>query len=124
MKLEKFFKAIIDEDRASVVICDKEHNIIYMNPAAVKNYEKRGGQSLVSKSIFDCHNGRSVAAIKEVVNAFEQNPDLNRVFTFHNEKQNKDVYMVALRDGKRLIGFYEKHEYRTPETAKLYDFNR
>ncbi len=32
MKLENFFKAIIDEDRASVVICDKEHNIIYMNP--------------------------------------------------------------------------------------------
>ena len=29
MKLEKFFKAIIDEDRASVVICDKEHTIIY-----------------------------------------------------------------------------------------------
>ena len=121
MKLEKFFKAIIDEDRASVVICDKEHNIIYMNPAAVKNYEKRGGQSLVSKSIFDCHNGRSVAAIKEVVNAFEQNPDLNRVFTFHNEKQNKDVFMVALRDeGGELLGYYEKHEYRNPDRSEKY----
>ena len=121
MSLEKFFKAIIDSDSASVVICDKNHTIVYMNPAAVKNYEKRGGQSLVSKSIFDCHNSRSVAAIKEVVNAFEQNPDLNRVFTFHNEKQNKDVYMIALRDETgELLGYYEKHEYRNQETCERY----
>ena len=30
--------------------------------------------------------------------------------------------MVALRDENgELIGYYEKHEYRTPETMKLYD---
>ena len=30
--------------------------------------------------------------------------------------------MVALRDGEgKLIGYYEKHEYRNRETAKLYD---
>ena len=32
--------------------------------------------------------------------------------------------MVALRDGKKLIGYYEKHEYRNPETRKLYDFDK
>ena len=31
--------------------------------------------------------------------------------------------MIALRDEeKKLIGYYEKHEYRDKETAKLYDF--
>lgn len=31
--------------------------------------------------------------------------------------------MVALRDDcGNLIGYYEKHEYRNRETAKLYDF--
>jgi hypothetical protein len=30
--------------------------------------------------------------------------------------------MVALRDDNgTLIGYYEKHEYRNRETAKLYD---
>ena len=45
----------------------------------------------------------------------------NIVYTFHNEKQNKDVYMVALRDDGKLIGYYEKHEYRNAETMKQYD---
>ena len=35
--------------------------------------------------------------------------------------QNKDVYMVALRDAGKLIGYYEKHEYRNAEMMKLYD---
>lgn len=40
-------------------------------------------------------------------------------------KQDKDVYTVALRDDtERLIGYYEKHEYRDPGTMKLYDFDK
>ena len=32
--------------------------------------------------------------------------------------------MVALRDGNgRLIGYYEKHEYRNVETREKYKFN-
>ena len=46
----------------------------------------------------------------------------NRVYTFYNEKENKDVYMIALRDGTgTLIGYYEKHEYRNREQGALYD---
>ena len=121
MSLEKFFKSIIDSDSASVVICDKNHTIVYMNPAACKSYEKYGGEDLVSKSILDCHNEHSAAAIKTVAAAFEKNPKLNRVFTFHNEKQNKDVYMIALRDETgELLGYYEKHEYRNHETCEKY----
>ena len=29
--------------------------------------------------------------------------------------------MVALRDEGKLIGYYEKHEYRNVETMKQYD---
>ena len=40
------------------------------------------------------------------------------------KKQKKDIYMVALRDENgQLIGYYEKHEYRNPEMAKMYDFS-
>ena len=46
---------------------------------------------------------------------------LTIVYTFRSERQNKDVYMVALRDGGRLIGYYEKHEYRNVENMKQYD---
>ena len=37
-----FYKSIIDQDRCAVVICNLKHEIIYMNPAAVLNYEKWG----------------------------------------------------------------------------------
>ena len=38
MELSDFFKSVIDADNAPVVICNTEHKIVYMNPAAVKNY--------------------------------------------------------------------------------------
>ena len=41
--LSPYFKSIVDQDRLSIVICDLEHTIIYMNPAAIKDYHKYGG---------------------------------------------------------------------------------
>lgn len=125
MELSKYMKSIIDMDRASVVICDLNHNIIYMNPAAVKRYEKRGGANLIGKSLLDCHNEQSNTIIENVVAWFKESAEHNMIYTYYNEKENKDVYMVALRDeDNTLIGYYEKHEYRNRETAKLYDFGQ
>ena len=92
-----------------------------MNPAAIKNYEKRGGAALIGKSLLACHNEESVEKIKQVVDWFLEDESHNILYTFYNEKQNKDVYMVALREEGRLIGYYEKHEYRNRETAPRYE---
>ena len=122
MELSTFFKSIIDQDRCAVVICNLEHEIIYMNPTAIERYAKRGGAELVGKSLMDCHNPESVEKIRKVVTWFAQSRENNIVYTYYNEKENKDVYMVALRDEDgTLIGYYEKHEYRNRETAKMYD---
>ena len=70
----------------------------------------------------NCHNEHSQEMIKKVVEWFKASSDHNLVYTFHNPKENKDVYMVALRsESGELIGYYEKHEYRNKETMKLYD---
>lgn len=123
MNLNQFFKSIIDQDRAAVVICDLEHTIVYMNPIAIERYAKRGGAKLIGCSLLNCHNPESNQRIKEVVEWFSESEDNNIVYTFHNEKENKDVYMVALRDeDKKLIGYYEKHEYRNLETMQKYDY--
>ncbi|MCM1064411.1 MAG: PAS domain-containing protein [Eubacterium sp.] len=122
MDLSVYFKSIIDMDRCAVVICNLEHEIIYMNPAACARYAKRGGAGLVGKSLFGCHNKDSQEKILKVLDWFRESVDHNIIYTFRNEKENKDVYMVALRDGRgELIGYYEKHEYRTVETEPLYD---
>lgn len=123
MDLSNYFKSIIDQDRCAVVICDLAHTIIYMNPTAVTRYEKYGGVSLLGKSLLDCHNENSRDMIKRTVEWFAADRSNNIIYTYHNEKENKDAYMVALRDADdRLIGYYEKHEYRNPENAKLYDY--
>ena len=118
-----FYKSVIDQDRSSVVICNLQHEIIYMNPASIKNYEKWGGEKLIGQSLLECHNAESQQRIEQVLKWFAESQEHNLVYTFHNEKQNKDVYMVALRDGGKLIGYYEKHEYRNQETMLQYDLN-
>ena len=125
MTLSVYFKSIIDQDTSSVVICDLNDMIIYMNPAAKENYRKHNGGELTGRSILDCHNAASGEKIHKVVSWFQESRENNRIFTFHNAKQNKDVYMVALRDEDgKLIGYYEKHEYRNPETAETYAFGK
>lgn len=115
--MEPFFKSMADQDTAPVVICDLEHKIRYMNPAAISRYHK----DLTGSSLINCHNARSGQLIHRVIAWFSADPAHNRVHTFYNEKENKDVYMIALRDDRGvLIGYYEKHEYRNRDTAALY----
>lgn len=122
MELYDFFKSVLDGDTSPIVLCDLDHIIIYMNPAAVRNYAKRGGENLVGKSLLDCHNLHSRELIRKTVTWFEESTDHNRVFEFHSDKDNRDVYAVALRDSAgKVIGYYEKHEYRTCETGTAFD---
>ena len=124
MKVEQFFKSIIDEDRSPVVICDLTHTIIYMNPTACERYSQRGGAALVGRSLMNCHNSESNEKILKVLEWFQQSKSHNRILIDYNEKENKDVYMVALRNEEgKLIGYYEKHEYRNRETEPLYNMD-
>lgn len=122
MDLTVFFKSVLDQDTAPVVLCDLEHTIIYMNPVAAKRYESRGGIKLVGSNLKGCHGPYGSEMIDKVVAWFAESADNNIIFESRNDEENKDVYMVALRDEDgKLIGYYEKHEYRGPETGKCYE---
>lgn len=123
MELFSFFRGVLEQDRSAVVLCDLEHTIIYMNPAAGERYSQYGGMALMGKSLLGCHPPKANEMIEKVVAWFGESQEHNLIYTFRNEKENKDVYMVALRDESgKLIGYYEKHEYRDRETMELYDF--
>ena len=123
MDLSPFFKSVLEQDRSAVVLCDLEHTIVYMNPAAGERYAKNGGMALVGKSLLDCHPPQANERIKKVAAWFGESRTHNLIYTSHNKKENKDVYMVALRDNNgKLIGYYEKHEYRDRETMQMYNF--
>ena len=115
--MNQFFKSIIDQDNAPIVVCDLDSTIIYMNPASVKRY--RG--DLTGQNLKSCHNADSNAKIDRVLDWFAKSKNNNIVYTSRSDRENKDVYMVALRDENGvLIGYYEKHEYRNRETAEFY----
>ena len=117
MNINTFFKSVIDADKAPIVICDLEHNVVYMNPSAVARYKV----NITGKSIKSCHNADSNEKIDRVFAWFAKAKENNTVYISHKDKDNRDVYMVALRDDQgELIGYYEKHEYRNKETAELY----
>ncbi|MCD7735425.1 MAG: PAS domain-containing protein [Lachnospiraceae bacterium] len=120
-RMDDFFKAVVDADEAPVVICNMEHRIIYMNPASVKRYEKWGGDKLLGKSIFDCHNAHSREIILSTVAKFSGDSKLNKVYTYTKSRagEDSDVYIIALRnDTGELIGYYEKHESRIHEAER------
>ncbi|WP_124098557.1 PAS domain-containing protein [Ruminococcus sp. Marseille-P6503] len=113
MELSIIFKGVIDGDEQPVVICNLEHEIIYMNPAAVKRYESAGGAGLVGKSLLNCHNPRSVEIIRRNIDMMSRDKSVNRIFEVHSTRHggNNDVYTVAVRDESgELIGYYEKFE--------------
>ncbi len=117
MKLYKFFKSVLDQDTAPVVVCDMDDIIVYMNPCAIERYHK----DLTGRSIKDCHPPKANEKIEKVLSWFKESKDNNIIYTYRNDEENKDVYMVAFRDDEgNLIGYYEKHEYRNGETAQLY----
>ncbi len=117
MGISEYCRCVVDEDTSPVVICDLRHTIVYMNPAAVARYSRRGGRGLIGKSVLDCHSERSRDTICEVLQWFCASRDRNRAFMYRNERDGCDVYMVALRDGAgAIVGYYEKHESRVPES--------
>lgn len=114
----ELFKSILEQDTAPVVVCDLQSTVVYMNPAAIRRYHT----DLTGKNVKSCHPAAANEKIDRVLDWFKKSKDNNIVYAFRNEKENKDVYMVALRNAAgELIGYYEKHEYRNCETGKLYD---
>lgn len=117
----QYFKSMADQDTSPLVICDERHTVIYMNPAACQRYQSAGGAGLLGRSLLECHGKGSSEIIQRVVDWFQADPTHNRVHTFYNDKENKDVYMIALRDEQgKLIGYYEKHEYRNIDLTPFY----
>ena len=116
--IHKLFLSILEQDPAPIVVCDTESIIRYMNPSAIRHYHK----DLTGCNVKDCHNNASNEKIDKVLSWFQKSRDNNCVYTYHSDKENKDVYMIALRDGDgTLMGYYEKHAYRDRETKAMYE---
>lgn len=104
MVSKSLLAAILDSLKDPVLFADAEHVTRYMNKAAVEFYE--GGESLIGRSLLDCHNERSQQMMKEIL--AEMHGGLTeRLITDDREHR---IYMRVVRgaDGK-VLGYYERY---------------
>lgn len=58
------------ELNCSITVCDKDGVIVYQNDRAVEQYRKRG--DLIGRNLFDCHNEKSAAIIRNLLRQVER----------------------------------------------------
>jgi DUF438 domain-containing protein len=97
--------AILDSLKDPVLFADTEHVTRYMNKAAIAHYEE--GESLIGRSLLDCHNDRSQQMMVEILAEMHEGLD-ERLIT-DNEKYR--IYMRVVRDAEgTVLGYYERYE--------------
>ena len=101
-----FLAAILDSLKDPVLVADPQHVTRYMNRAAIAYYQE--GESLIGRSLLDCHNQVSQQTMIEILAAMQSEGLVERLIT-DNEKHR--IYMRAVRDGEgRVLGYYERYE--------------
>lgn len=110
----ELLSTLMDSLKDPYVFADMNHIIRYMNKTAIIRYKRRGGESLIGRSLLDCHNGKSRTAIKEVLTRLQDGEE--EVMTADTAKHR--LYMRAVRDDNgSLLGYYERYEPPVKEKA-------
>jgi len=101
--MEKILKGILDVLDLPIVFVNASHVITFMNKASIEKYKDKGGETLVGKSIFACHNEKSKMLILDGFKKLQRG--LDKVLVFENEEIKE--YMFAVRDNSTLLGYFE-----------------
>lgn len=97
--------AILDSLKDPLLFADTDHVTRYMNKSAIAYYEE--GESLVGRSLLDCHNERSQQMMIEILAEMHEGLQ-ERLITDDEEHR---IYMRAVRDAEgKVLGYYERYE--------------
>lgn len=100
--LEKIIPDWARELPLSITITDTGANILYMNNKAASTFTKYGGETLIGKSLFDCHNPVSAATIRKLLETGGTN-----VYTIEKQGQKKLIWQSAWFTDKVISGLVE-----------------
>jgi hypothetical protein len=121
-ELFDFFKGIIDSEEGPIVLCNLDYRIIYENPAAMMYYAPAA--PITGKLISTLMDEEMMSKVDMSVEWFKEDRKNNKVFAFHDDTNNMDMYILAIRNTKgELIGFYGRREDRTPDQGKIFDLD-
>jgi transcriptional regulator with PAS, ATPase and Fis domain len=109
-----------DDFSAAVTVCDAQGIVLYMNPASAAMLKKRGGESLVGRSLFDCHNAASNEIIRRLIKEGESN-------IYFTEKPGKKTIVYqspwylkgGAEGGAQRVGGLVEISFQVPEPARV-----
>ena len=86
----------------SVMVCDCDYSVLYMNERAAEDHADDGGFALVGTDLMDCHPPDAQAKLREVLASGRPN-----VYTTQKEGEKKLVYQCQWRKGRRAGGIVQ-----------------
>ena len=90
-----------EDIEGAVTVCDAEGVVVYMNKRSRETFNK-DGRSMVGQSLMPCHNERSQAIIRDML---EQNKP--HCYTITKHGQRKLIYQTPWREGGEVKGLVE-----------------
>ncbi len=98
----------------SVTICDKEGKILEMNDKSIATFTK-DGQSLVGRSLLDCHPEPARSKLLGLL----QNHNVN-VYTIEKNGLKKMIYQMPWYDDQQQFGGYIELSMELPADMPHY----
>lgn len=103
-----------EDIEGAVTVCDAEGVVVYMNKRSRETFNK-DGRSMVGQSLMPCHNERSQAIIRDML---EQNKP--HCYTITKHGQRKLIYQTPWREGSEVKGLVE-FSFVLPDEMPHYD---
>ena len=76
----------IEEFPSAITVCDVDGNIIAMNQASCRNFQKKGGETLIGSRLFDCHPEAANKKIRKLL-----------------QTETQQIYILENKGRKRLV---------------------
>jgi transcriptional regulator with PAS, ATPase and Fis domain len=94
--------AWFEEFPCSVMVCDKNYKILYMNEAAAKVHKEDGGRALIGSNLMDCHPPKAQKRLRKEMSSGKSN-----VYTIEKNGVKKQVYHGQWKKNGRVAGLVE-----------------
>ena len=88
--------------KASIMVCDQEGTILFLNSTAEELYAKVGGLALVGKNLRDCHSAGSTEKIARLI--AEQQPNH---YTITKRGRKRIIHQMPWFEAGRCAGLVE-----------------
>lgn len=93
---------VFNELPLAVTVSDKEGKIIYMNNRSAETFASSGGADLIGKSLYDCHNPRSVDIIGKLLGE-----GIANTYTIEKNGVKKLIHQAPWYRGGEVAGLIE-----------------